>query len=178
MRQTLLLLWLVRLAAPAWALATAPVEELPPPKEEKSVVVKSEPTPDRSQAQGWGLIGPSGRHYSVGASALADYLHRGQRHIVTLDAENPASHSTPDENFLYFRETRTGHRWAIARYPSGDQRYRVYFQSADSPGVWQPFQRSQLTWEPQLDDELTVVWTWPEPSCGQSPMSETMVIEP
>jgi len=109
---------------------------------------------------------------------LADYVHVGQRQIVTLEAEDPDSRTPPDENFLYFRETLAGHRWAIARYPSADQRYRVYFQAAGSSGAWQLFQRAQATWEPQPVEQPTIIWVWPEPTCAAWLLSETISLWP
>ena len=167
MRWNLILLLLFWLGAPAGAQVTDPAEELPPPKPEGSVLANPELSPRSQHVKGWGLIGHSGRHYCVGATALADYVLGGQRYIITLDAEDPANHPTTAESFLYFREASTGHRWAIARYPSADQRYRVYFQAEGSPGVWQLFQRADATWESQLDKEPTFIWTWPEPTCSQ-----------
>ena len=154
-----------------WAAADEPVEELPPPRpegpREKSVLVDPAPAPSRTATtEGWGLIGPVGRHYCIGTTAIADYVRGGQRHIVALDVEQPASDSSPDEYFLYFREAGTGHRWAIARYASADQRYRVYFQAAGRRGEWLLFQRAEVTWEARHDEVPTAVWTWPEPTCG------------
>jgi hypothetical protein len=129
------------LAARAWAVADDPVEELPPPKSESSVLVKPQHAASESQQPGWGLVGPSGRHYFVGSEALADYLRGGQRHIVALEKEDPARHASPDPNYLYYRETLAGHRWAIGRQPGVDRRSSVYFQEVGAPGAWSLFER-------------------------------------
>jgi hypothetical protein len=120
----------------------------------------------------------------VGATALADYVQGDQRHLATLEAEDSSSHTAPDENFLYFREASTGHRWALARHPGVDQRYRVYFQPADRRGTWELFQRSQLISQQQLisaqspDDDMPVIWTWSEPGCGREPVAEAFLFVP
>ena len=128
MRPTLVLLLLMKLAADAETRAADQAEELPPPKEEQSVLVNSKPEVSSSlKVRGWSLVGPSGRHYCVGTTALADYQQGSQRHLVSLEVERPADNSTPDENFVYFRETITGHRWAIARHPSADHAFPSLF---------------------------------------------------
>ena len=124
------------------------------------------------------LVGPRGRHYCVSGVALADYVRHGKRQIVTLDAEEPASRTPPDESFLYFRETLAGHRWAISHYPSADQRFRVYFQAVGNSRQWELFQRAVLAWEPQLAEEPTIVWIWPEPTCEAWLLSETFSLWP
>ena len=180
------LLTLLGLTAPAWALATDPPEDLPPPlrdtpqetREEQSVLVNAAPASRSPSIEGFGLIGPSGRHYIAGGVALADYVRDGQRQIVQLEAEDPARRAAPDENFLYFRETRTGHRWAIARYPSPDRRYRVYFQDAVNLGVWQLFQRAAPTWEQPPGELWPTTCIWPEPTCGQSLLIEPPFFRP
>jgi len=158
---------LVLLAAPAWAIADDPVEELPPPKSETSVLVKPKHVASEPQLSGWGLVGPSGRHYFIGAQGLADYLRGGQRHIVALEQEDPAHHASPDPNYLYYRETLAGHRWAIGRQPGADRSYSVYFQEVDSPGTWNVFQRTRGSWEDLPVDEPTTVLLQYEPTCGR-----------
>jgi hypothetical protein len=96
---------------------------------------------------GWGLIGASGRYYFVGGLAVADYVRGGQRQIVPLIEEDPASHSRPDSNFLYYREQATGNRWAIRCQAAADRRFSIYFQPADAPGTWQLFQRALGSWD-------------------------------
>jgi hypothetical protein len=176
MRHRLVFLLLFPLAASAWA--DEPLEELPPPKPDQSVLVSREPAQRGYQAASWGLIGPRGRLYCAGGVALADYVQLGQRHIVTLEPESSARHTPPNENFLYFRETLAGHRWAIARYPSADQRFRVYFQSAGSSGEWQFFQWADVTWQPQQTLEPTIFWIWPEPVCEACLLGETFSLWP
>lgn len=120
----------------------------------------------------WGLSGPLGRHYSVGNAALADYWRDGQRQLATLTVEDPASHASRDDNFLYFREDEQNHRWAIARLPSADGRYRIYFQAADERGVWRLFQRADANWNVPRESVLTsapnISWPVVEPTEPES----------
>jgi len=168
----------MKLGADAETWAADQAEELPPPKEEQSVLVNNKPDASRSQKlRGWGLVGPCGRHYCIGLTALADYQRGGQRHVVTLEAENPAEQSTLDESFVYFRETTTGHRWAIARQPSIDQRFRIYFQEADRRGVWQLFQRAQATWDQEPDGAAPVL-LWNEPICCELLLTDLLFCLP
>ena len=173
MRRTLILILLVPLAAPAGTLAADQVEELPPPKQEKSVLVDEVEVSSGPQVTGWALVGPSGRIYCVGATALADYQQDGQRHLAILEAEDSVNCSAPDERFLYFRETNTFHRWAVARNASIDQRYRVYFQAAESRGAWRLFQRAQAIWDEEHDEPAPVL-LWNEPTCGEPLLSELL----
>jgi hypothetical protein len=97
--------------------------------------------------RGWGLAGPSGRHYVFGDLAVADYRWQGERHIVTLELETNLPKEDP--NFLYYRETRDGHRWALATHAGPDRMYSVYFQPQSQPvaggkPTWRRFQRAEL----------------------------------
>ena len=156
---------LALLAAPAWALAEVPVEELPPPKTETSVLVQPKHAHRERQPLGWGLVGSSGRHYFVGPEALADYRWGGQRHIVALAQEDPASHPSADPKFLYYREPE-GRRWAFGRQPSADGNYRVYSQDAGAAGGG-PFSSGRGTWDGLSLDEPQAVLYWNEPGCGR-----------
>jgi hypothetical protein len=148
------------------------VEELPPPAT-MSVLAKETLEGDPAEASdsaattpGWGIYGPRGRLYSVGDLAIVDYLRKGQRNIVALAEEDPASHARIDPNFLYFREAVAGHRWAIGRQMRTDGTFSLFFQAADEPGDWKLFQRSRLIEEGDalLDLEAPIVIV--EPGCG------------
>lgn len=94
---------------------------------------------------GWGLTGARGRHYVFGGLAMADYTDSsGQRRIMALQHEEQIN----DERYLYYRELRTGHRWAFAKRAASDGAHGVYFQlapanAADQP-KWVSFHRAQL----------------------------------
>jgi hypothetical protein len=148
-------------------------EELPPPKAERSVLTNNPKTLTSPAEKSWELSGSRGRHYFIGGIALADYQQDGVKQLAALQAEEAAV-----DEFDYFRERGSGHRWAIARQASGDQRYRVYFQAAGRPGEWQLYHRAKATWNLErgrsapvlLPNELTcgealvseLVWTLPE----------------
>jgi hypothetical protein len=114
------------------------------------------------ETKGYALIGPIGHHYIFGNLAVADYIDRGQRRIVTLEQE--VNLPKDDPNFLYYRELRDGNRWAIATKAGPDRRYAIYFQAANSRGdagtSWRRMQRAQLQW-----------------SRRAAPMEESMVME-
>jgi hypothetical protein len=93
---------------------------------------------------GYGLVGPRGRHYVFGGLAMADYADSaGQRRIVTLQREDHIQ----DEKFVYFRELRTGHRWAVSRRAAGGT-FGVWFQLAPADNTtkprWLSFHRARL----------------------------------
>jgi hypothetical protein len=94
---------------------------------------------------GWGLTGARGRHYVFGGLAMADYTDSsGQRRIMALQHEEQIN----DERYLYYRELRTGHRWAFAKRVASDGAYGVYFQLApanakDQP-KWVSFHRARI----------------------------------
>jgi hypothetical protein len=160
---TLLLLLSAHLAAAIGMEEQESPEELPPPKQEQSVLVKETTPAKEPQFKGFCLVGPSGRHYCLDGTALADYWRLGQRHLVKLEAESPQPSPVDEESFLYFRELNTGHRWAFARQASGDERHRVYLQTADRPGDWQLFQRAQAAWDEERE-VLAPVLLWIEPT--------------
>ena len=87
-----------------------------------------EPVVGQMEHTGYGLVGSGGRHYIFGGLAMADYARGGRRHIVTLQLQEPTTLAKPDEDFLYYRELGSGHRWAIGRHPLKDDTYAVYFQ--------------------------------------------------
>jgi hypothetical protein len=166
---------LALLLLPSWTAARAPVEELPPPSQ-PSVLTRAEPTAGNSPVSGWGLFGASGRYYFVGEVALADYARGGERQIVPLIKEDPASHAKPDPNFLYYREETAGHRWAIRRQAAADRRYSIYFQPADAPGAWQLFERALGSWDDvQTVKEAVAESSFiAEPACGCSHSPSTI----
>lgn len=142
---------------PRGPAAAAPgAESTPAPAGQET----AEPVVGQLEHSGWGLVGSGGRHYVFGGLAVADYLRSGQRHIVTLQQEEPTLLPKPDENFLYYRELGSGHRWAIGRYPQADETYLVYFQpqpeqpaAAESQAAarprWTLFHRARLIWPEQ-----------------------------
>ena len=168
----------VNLLVPVLAVAQAP-EELPPPVARSVLVDRAPasggaPTSPSGEAlkqgaveNGWGLYGTNARHYFVGRVAIADYVRGGQRHIVTLIEEDPASHAKVDPNFQYYREEVAGHRWALARQAGADRRYAVYFQAADAPGAWMLFQHAQGTWDHQSAMSLPPPIYLLEPDCSE-----------
>ena len=176
-QRILVVVGLVLVIAGSAFAADEPLEELPPPRPEvrpeKSVVVDRDPAPSDSALDGWGLAGLRGRYYSASAVALADYVRDGRRHIARLEVEDPSLHAATAESFLYFREPVNGHRWAIARYPSADQSYRIYFQAVDRPGQWRLFDRAQASFAPEAPGEPIVVWSWPEATCGTEIIAES-----
>ena len=153
MRHVLGLHLLALLATPRLVAQDSP-EELPPPKAETSVLVQPPVIVQDRQTAGWSLLGPGGEFYFVGSNALADYLRGEQRHIVALEREDSSSHSSPDPNFLYFREP-DGRRWAFSVAAGADGRFRIYSQDASALGAWSLFQRASRNWDGQ-----------PEPGCG------------
>jgi len=100
------------------------------------------------ETKGYALVGPVAHHYIFGNLAVADYIDRGQRRIVTLEQETDLPKADP--NFLYYREIRDGNRWAIATKAGPDRRYGVYFQvrgtAGDGQSAWRRLQRAQLQW--------------------------------
>ncbi len=157
---------------PSITSAKAPVEELPPPARanaeanEAPVASEESPAKDQTSSTGWGLLGASGRHYFVGPLAIADYLRDGQRYIVTLAEEDPATHGKADPNFLYYREEVAGHRWAIGRQPHLDGTYSVYFQPSDTPATWKLIQHARANWDHQPVFESVEPVYLLEPTCG------------
>ena len=112
----------------------------------------AEPVVGQMEHAGYGLVGSGGRHYIFGGLAVADYTRGSQRHIVTLQLQEPTTLAKPDEDFLYYRELGSGHRWAIGRHPLKDDSYAVYFQPARSSegaatAKWSLFHRARLIWE-------------------------------
>lgn len=94
---------------------------------------------------GWGLTGSRGRHYFFGGLAMADYIDStGQRRIMALQHEEQIN----DERYLYYRELRTGHRWAFAKRAASDGAYGVYFQlapvNATAKPTWVSFHRARV----------------------------------
>ncbi|MCI0360199.1 MAG: hypothetical protein L0211_17110 [Planctomycetaceae bacterium] len=94
---------------------------------------------------GYALVGPRGRHYVFGGIAMADYSDSaGTRRIVTMQLEEASS----DAEFVYYRELREGHRWALARKAGAEGQFGVWIQLASSGSQdrpkWQPFQRARL----------------------------------
>ena len=111
------------------------------------------------ETKGYALIGPMAHHYIFGNLAVADYIDRGQRRIVTLEQEMNLPKDDP--NFLYYRELRDGYRWAIATKAGPDRRYAVYLQSnsssANAKPTWRRMQRAQLQWSrraPAMTDSV------------------------
>ncbi len=167
--------WLVMLLilAAGTALAEQPnVEELPPPVA-KSVLAKetfkgypAEASDSAATSPGSGIYGPLGRLYRVGDMAIVDYLREGRRYIVALAEEDSAGHASIDPYYHYFRESGSGHRWAIGRQMRSDGTFSLFFQAADEPGDWKLFQRSRLIEEGAalLDLEAPIVIV--EPGCG------------
>jgi hypothetical protein len=106
-----------------------------------------EPTPTvlgQVEHEGYALVGSRGRFYLFGGIAMADYSDSaGTRRIVTLELEDQAQ----DNNHLYYRELREGHRWAFSRAAGSDGLFGMWVQLATTaPGSqpkWQPFQRAR-----------------------------------
>jgi hypothetical protein len=131
-RLSILPLAICAVVAPSFALAQQPASDDP------TVVGQLEHI-------GWGLTGSRGRHYVFGGLAMADYTDSaGERRIMALQHEDQIS----DERYLYYRELRTGHRWAFAKRTASDGQYGVYFQLAAADGeskpAWLPFHRARL----------------------------------
>ena len=146
-------------------------EELPPPTSTKSVLASPPATDSLAGADadstGWALDGPLGRHYFFGTQAIADYVRAGRRSIVQLEQEAPRNDAQADPHFLYYRESATGHRWAIARHPRPAGRYRVFFQAADAPGSWLLYQFAEGSFSlTELGEESPAVIVI-EPTCGR-----------
>jgi hypothetical protein len=130
-----------------WSLAALAQQPAASPPEESA-----EPVVGQMEHAGYGLVGSGGRHYIFGGLAVADYSRAGQQHIVTLQLEEPTTLAKPDQDFLYYRELGSGHRWAIGRHPLKDDTYAVYFQPAPTsegavPTKWSLFHRARLIWE-------------------------------
>lgn len=100
------------------------------------------------ETKGYALIGPTAHHYIFGNLAVADYIYRGERRIVTLELETDLP--KPDPNYFYYRELRDGNRWAIAAKAGSDRRYAVLYQpyqpNQTGKPQWQRIQRAQLQW--------------------------------
>ena len=139
---------------PAMAQEVVPIPKKTPMRATEERVEES-PEPvvvGNLEHKGFALWGPHGRHYFFGGLAVADYTVRGERQIVTLQQEEPTLLPKPDHNFLYYRELKSGHRWAIGRHPLADGTYIVYFQPHKEAGekpanpkrTWQEFQRALL----------------------------------
>ena len=132
----------------------SPAKESPPATAGDETV---EPVVGQLEHSGWGLVGAGGRHYVFGGLAVADYLRSGQRHIVTLQQEEPSLLAKPDDNFLYYRELGAGNRWAIGRHPQADETYLVYLQARPEVGEskapartkWTLYHRARLIWPEQ-----------------------------
>lgn len=107
-----------------------------------------EPVVGQMEHAGFGLVGSGGRHYVFGGLAVADYSWNNQQHIVTLQQEEPTLLARPDDDFLYYRELGTGHRWALGRHPLADDTYVVYFQPREgsTASKWTLFHRARLIW--------------------------------
>jgi hypothetical protein len=124
----------------ALVLATSAAAAQEPP------AVNADPTViGQVEHVGYGLIGPRGRHYVFGGIAMADYSDSGgTRRIVTLQLEDQIN----NEQHVYYRELREGHRWAFSRKPGADGLYGVWIQlSSSDPAAkpkWQSFQRARL----------------------------------
>jgi hypothetical protein len=145
----------------------------PPPKAASAVEPPAEPIVGQMEHSGWALIGPRGRHYFFGGLAVADYVAQGERHIVTLQQEEPTLLPKPDDEFLYYRELGTGDRWAIGRQPLRDDTYVIYRQPASAPvadgatspqaagagthGKWMLFHRARLRMPGRQADGLADV---------------------
>lgn len=117
-----------------------PAEETP--EEELSPVVVG-----NLDHKGWALWGPRGRHYFFGGLAVADYVHQGERRIVTMQQEEPTLLPRPDDKFLYYRELQSGHRWAVGREPLASGSYVIYFQPYRAAAAPAPFSAAQKTWK-------------------------------
>ncbi|HUE72023.1 MAG TPA: hypothetical protein VMP01_14140 [Pirellulaceae bacterium] len=127
-----------------------------------------EPVVGRMEHAGYGLVGSGGRHYVFGGLAVADYVRNDRRHIITLQLEEPTMMAKPDDDFLYFRELGSGHRWALGRHPLADDAYVVYFQPRreGAPNKWSLFHRARLIW-PEIQG--TAVEGGPQESHPQIP---------
>lgn len=145
-------------------LATAVGQEPVTTSDEAS----AEPVVGQMEHAGYGLVGSSGRHYVFGGLAVADYVRNEKQHIVTLQLEEPTMMAKPDDDFLYFRELGSGHRWALGRHPLADDTYVVYFQSRGegAPNKWSLFHRARLIW-PEMQG--TAVEGGPQESHPQIP---------
>ncbi len=95
--------------------------------------------------EGYGLVGSRGRFYLFGGIGMADYSDSaGTRRIITLQREDQSQ----DDNHVYYRELREGHRWAFSRQAGRDGMHGVWVQlAAAEPAAepkWQPFQRARM----------------------------------
>ena len=93
---------------------------------------------------GYALIGSRGRFYLFGGLAIADYSDSGgTRRIVTMQLEDRIA----DQQHVYYRELREGHRWAFSRQAGRDGMVGTWIQlAASDPAAkpkWQSFQRSR-----------------------------------
>jgi hypothetical protein len=117
------------------AAADGHSQELPPA--DPTVVGQLEHT-------GYALIGSRGRFYLFGGLAVADYTDSaGTRRIVTMQFEDQVT----DQQHVYYRELREGHRWAFSRQAGRDGLFGTWIQLAASDLAaqpkWQSFQRSR-----------------------------------
>lgn len=151
---------LTLLLAALGALSAIAQDDLPAPaaaptKEEEATEETADPVVvGNLEHNGWGLTGSRGRLYFFGGLAMADYEWKGERKIVALQQEEPSLLPKPDEKFLYYRELRDGHRWAIGRHPLSDKSYIIYFQPQTAATVdaakkpkWEQFERARLEWK-------------------------------
>jgi hypothetical protein len=109
----------------------------------------AEPVVGQMEHSGYALVGSGGRHYVFGGLAVADYVQNEKQHMVTLQLEEPTMMAKPDDDFLYFRELGSGHRWALGRHPLADDTYAVYFQpkaKGAAASKWSLFHRARLIW--------------------------------
>lgn len=105
------------------------------------------PTPTvlgQVEHEGYALVGSRGQFYLFGGIAMADYSDSaGARRIVTLQLEDQIQ----DDNHVYYRELREGHRWAFSRQAGADGMHGVWVQLAAADSArerkWQPFQRAR-----------------------------------
>ncbi len=92
----------------------------------------------RMQHEGYGLAGGRIRLYVFGGLATADYRTDDARQIVMMEEETNLP--LPDKNFLYYRELKSGTRWAVGRFPREDRTYTIFQQTSDSPArKWERF---------------------------------------
>lgn len=102
-----------------------------------------EPIVGRMEHHGWSLVGRQSRHYIFGGLAMADYSWRGERRIVTMQEET--SLPKDDPSYLYYRELRTGNRWAYRRNPLPDRTYSIWYQPQGA-AKWLRLERGVLVW--------------------------------
>lgn len=111
---------------------------------------------------GWGLSGSKGRHYFFGGTAFADYTVDGRRYVVSMKEEDDAALLPDREQFMYYRELGTGHRWAISKHAGRDGGYAIYFQVYQAPQAradiaakprWAPFHNARLIEDSRAGDQ-------------------------